>query len=253
MDSMRNGDPGAPISNVLARKKLTCLVMLPRHHALSAGMGPQPRSAARPCSACAPWLPGHVPAVWTGIPAVWTGCPAVPRLLWARGHASFAVPPSSYAPIHEQVWRLQYVPVLYAAAWAVSPAAPSTASWRSRYSCGPTPPYCQEAAPQGSWCVGRPAAGAALGGDGAGSLGGARTARVPILTDCLSRLCLAKLLLIALCHSCAREPANPASAWAVSFCPGSFHSGAAHAEHRRGLWLFCILEHLCGCGAKSDG
>lgn len=41
---------------------------------------------------------------------------------------------------------------------------------------------------EGSRCLGRPAAGAVLGGNGAGSLGGAWTARVPILADCSSQL-----------------------------------------------------------------
>lgn len=182
-------------------------------------------------------LPGRTPAVWTG-------CPAMPRLPGARGGASFAVPPSPCAPIHERGLEAARFP---------RGRCRTRQAGRSRYSCGPAPPDCQEAAPQGSRCLGRPATGAALGGDGAGSLGGARTARVPVLADCSPQLCLAKLLLITLRHRRAREPADPASARAASSCPGRVHSATVCAERRRGLWLLCISEHPCGRGAKSDG
>lgn len=141
----------------------------------------------------------------------------------------------------------------YAAAWAAGCASPSAVSWRGRYSCGPTPPCCHEAVPQGSRCVGCLSVGAALGGDGAGSLGGALTARIPIPADCLSRFCLAKLLLIMLRHRRAQELADPASAPAVSSCPGCVHFVTVCAERRRRLWLVCISEHSCRRRAKLDG
>lgn len=64
---------------------------------------------------------------------------------------------------------------------------------------------------------------------------------------------LGKLLLIAVRHGRAQEPANPAPAPAAHSSPESSPCSHSHRAWMRAAALLHRLEHPCGCGTESDG